>query len=69
MTTINLGNIGCEKQAKKLVEKLSGQTYMNFIVNFSAYAGNYPVSVSTEYEHVTKKQLRKMVLFVLALEL
>ena len=69
MITINLGNIGSKEQAEKIVKKLSGQTYYNFIVEYGICAGNYPVTVSTEHEGATKKEFRKMVLFVLACEL
>jgi hypothetical protein len=66
MTTIELGNIGSEEQAKKLISKLQGQTYMNFIVDYGVYAGNYPVIVSTERPETTEEELKDMVLFYLA---
>lgn len=68
MTTINLGNIGSKEQAEKLASKLNGKTYYNFFVGYSSMCGNYPVSVSTDHENATKKELRKMVLFYLACE-
>ena len=69
MTTIKLGTIGSEAQAVKIAEKLNGKTYMNFIVGYSPMYGNWPVSVSTERPDTTKKELRKLVCFVLASEL
>ena len=68
MTTIELGNIGSKEQVEKLIAKLSGKTYMNFIVGYSVDAGNYPVIISTESE-VTENELKDMVMFVLACEL
>jgi hypothetical protein len=69
MTTIELGNIGCKEQAEKLVSKLSGKTYMNFIVNYGICAGNYPVSISTERDETSEDELKNMVLFFMACEL
>jgi hypothetical protein len=68
MTTIELGNIGSEEQVKKLISKLQGQTYMNFIVDYGVYAGNYPVTVSTERPETTEEELKDMVLFYLVSE-
>jgi hypothetical protein len=69
MTTIELGNIGSKEQVEKLTLKLSGKTYMNFIVDYSISAGNYPVSISTERPETTEDELKDMVLFYLACEL
>ena len=69
MTTIELGNIGSKEQAEKLTAKLTGKTYMNFIVDYSICAGNYPVSVSTERPETTTDELKDMVLFFLSCEL
>lgn len=69
MTTIELGNIGSKEQVEKLIAKLSGKTYMNFIVSYSPAAGNYPVIISTERAETTESELKDMVLFYLALEL
>lgn len=66
MTTIELGNIGSRQQVEKLISKLSGQTYMNFIVDYAVMAGNYPVYISTERENTTEEELKNMVLFYLA---
>jgi hypothetical protein len=66
MTTIELGNIGTKEQAQKLISVLQGQTYMNFIVDYGVYAGNYPVTVSTERHETTEEELKDMVLFYLA---
>jgi hypothetical protein len=66
MTTIELGNIESLEQTNKIIEKLNGQTYMNFIVSYSVSAHNYPVSVSTENENVTEEELKDIVLFYLA---
>lgn len=66
MTTIELGNIGSKEQVEKLIFKLQGQTYMNFIVDYGVYAGNYPVTVSTERSETTEDELKDMVLFYLA---
>jgi len=68
MTTIEIGNIGSKEQALALVEKLSGKTYMNFIVEYGVYAGNYPVTVSTERPDTTEDELKSMFLFHLACE-
>ena len=69
MTTINLGNVGSKEQAEKIFIKLNGKSYMNFIVDFASCAENWPVTISTERMGTSKKELRKMVLFVLACEL
>jgi hypothetical protein len=69
MTTIELGNIGSKEQVEKLTLKLSGKTYMNFIVDYSIAAGNYPVCISTERPETTEDELKDMVLFYLACEL
>ena len=69
MIEIKLGNIGCEIQAEKIKAKLEGQTYMNFIVYSSRMQDIWPVSVATEHPTVTKKELRKMVMYILALSI
>lgn len=69
MITVELGNIGSEKQAKKISNKLEGKTYMNFLVYMAPDAGNWPVSICTENEKVTEKELMEMVVFVLASEI
>lgn len=69
MTTIELGNIGSKEQAEIVTLKLSGKTYMNFIVDYSVSAHNYPVSVSTERPDTTEDELKDMVLFYLACSL
>jgi hypothetical protein len=69
MTTIELGNIGSQEQVEKLILKLSGKTYMSFIVDYAVAVGNYPVSVSTERPYTTEGELKDMVLFYLACEL
>lgn len=69
MLTIELGNIGSEKQALRIREKLQGQTYMNFIVEYGIYAGNYPVRVLTNYEGATIEEFRDMLTFVMACEM
>ena len=66
MTTIELGNIGSKEQAEKLTAKLSGQTFMNFIVDYAVAAGNYPVTVSTERPNTSESELKDMVLFFMA---
>ena len=68
MTTIELGNIGSKEQVEKLILKLSGKTYMNFIVDYGIYAGNYPVTISTETPETTEDELKDMLLFYLACE-
>jgi hypothetical protein len=65
MTTIEIGNIGSEEKAKKIYNALNGKTYMNFIVDWGAMGGNYPVNVSTN-ESITEDELKQMVLFLLA---
>ena len=67
--TIELGNIGCEKQAKKLVEKLNGKTYYNFHVDYGIACNNYPVYVQTDYEGATEEEVKDMLMFVMACEL
>ena len=69
MTSISLGNIGCKTQAEKIKSKLQGQSWMNFEVIICSMQNNWPVTIATEDTSVTKKQLRRMVTFVLALEL
>ena len=69
MTTIELGNIGSKEQVEKLTLKLSGTTYMNFIVDYAISAVNYPVAISTERPETTEDELKDMVLFYLACEL
>lgn len=69
MTSINLGNIGCKTQAEKIKAKLQGQSWMNFEVIICSMQNNWPVTIATEDTSVTKKQLRRMVTFVLATEL
>ena len=69
MKTIELGNVGSKEQADKLVAKLSGKSYFNFMVEYGTFAGNYPVTVSTDYPTATKKAFRNMLMFVLASEL
>lgn len=69
MVTIELGNIGSKEQVEKLTLKLSGKTYMNFIVDYSIAAGNYPVTISTERTETTEDELKNMVLFYLACEI
>lgn len=69
MTAINLGNIGSKEQAEKIQSKLQGQSWMNFQVIICSMQNNWPVTVATEDTTVTKKQLRKMVMFILATEL
>jgi hypothetical protein len=69
MITIELGNIGSEKQALRIREKLEGKTYMEFIVEYGICAGNYPVTVSTNYEGATMDEFRNMLGFVMACEM
>lgn len=69
MTTIELGNIGSKEQVEKLILKLNGKTYMNFIVSYSISAGNYPVIISTDRPNTSEDELKNMVLWYLALEL
>ena len=69
MITIELGNIGSKEQAEKLVKKLSGKTYYNFIVEYGSCMGNYPVSVSTEYSGAIEEEVKNMLLFILACEI
>jgi hypothetical protein len=66
MTTIELGNIGCKNQVEKLILLLSDKTYMNFKVDYSIAAGNYPVTISTERPETTEEELKEMVLFYLS---
>jgi hypothetical protein len=68
MATIELANIGSKEQVEKLTLKLSGKTYMNFIVDYAIAAGNYPVIISTERPDTTEDELKDMVLFYLACE-
>jgi hypothetical protein len=69
MVTIELGNVHSKEQAQKIIEKLSGQTYYNFQVDYGVYAGNYPVTVSTDYPGATEEEVKNMLLFVMACEL
>ena len=67
--TIELGNVQSKEQAEKIVEKLNGKTYYGFSVDYGIIAGNYPVSVSTDYEGAIKSEVMEMLLFVMACEL
>ena len=69
MITINLGNVGTKEQAEKIANKLNGKTYYNFQVEYSSMMNNWPVMVSTDYEGAVKKEVRKMLMFVMACEL
>ena len=69
MTTIEIGYICSKEQAEKLTAKLTGKTYMNFIVDYAICAGYYPVSVSTERPETTEDELKDMVLYFLSCEL
>ena len=69
MTTIELGNVGSKEQAVKIADKLNGKTYYNFQVDYSAYMGNYPVMVSTDYPNAVEEDVIKMLLFLMACEL
>lgn len=69
MITIELGNIGSKEQAEKIAKKLNGKTYYNFQVEYGICAGNYPVSVSTDYEGAEENEVRGMLMFVMACEL
>ena len=68
--TIELGNIGNEEKAQKIRETLQGRSYYNFQVDFSACAGNWPVSVSTSYTHdgqaPEQAEVMGMIMFCLA---
>jgi len=65
MTTIELGNIGSKEQAEKIIKAVDGKTFMNFKVDYTAMMGNYPVSVSSDYDG-TEKEITEMLLFTLA---
>ena len=67
--TIELGNVGSKEQALRISEKLNGKTYYNFQVNYSAYMGNYPVSVTTFYKGAKVKEVTSMLMFLMACEL
>ena len=69
MITIELGNIGSKEQAEKIANKLNGKTYYNFQVEYGICAGNYPVSVSTDYEGAEENEVIEMLMFVMACEL
>lgn len=69
MVTIELGNIGSKEQAERIANKLNGKTYYNFKVEYAPCAGNYPVSVSTDYEGAEEEEVKEMLIFVMACEL
>lgn len=69
MISIELGNIGSKEQAEKIANKLNGKTYYNFQVEYGICAGNYPVSVSTDYEGAEENEVIEMLMFVMACEL
>lgn len=69
MTTFELGNVGSIEQVEKLTAMLSGKTYMNFIVDYSVAAGNYPVTISTERQDTSEEELKSMTLFYMACEI
>jgi hypothetical protein len=66
---ISLGNIGSEEQAKKIASKLQGQTYYDFQVHYSSCAGNYPVTVTTDYKGAKEEEVRQMLMFCMACEM
>jgi hypothetical protein len=70
MITIELGTSGSEKQAQKIHDVLHGRTYYNFQVNSWSDAGNWPVSVSTDYmrdgEAPEESEVMGMIMFCLA---
>ncbi len=69
MITIELGNVGSKEQAEKIAKKLNGKTYYNFQVEYSSCAGNYPISIGTDYEGAEEKKVKEMLMFVMACEL
>lgn len=69
MITIELGNIGSKEQAEKIAKKLNGKTYYNFKVEYGICTGNYPVSVSTDYEDAEENEVKEMLMFIMACEL
>lgn len=69
MIIIELGNIGNQQQAEKIKNKIEGKTYYNFIVDYAPAAGNYPVTVSTDYPNADESEAKDMLMFLLASEL
>jgi hypothetical protein len=68
MALIELGNLGSESQAEKVKNALQGKTYMNFKVQYSPDAGNYPTVVFTDYTD-NEDAVKDVVLFILACEI
>lgn len=69
MITIELGNIGSKEQAEKIQLALEGKSYYDFKVDYSPSAGNYPVSVSTDYPDAVESEVSSMIIFLLACSL
>ena len=66
MTTISLGNIGSKKQVEKIIAAIDGKTYMNFKVEYGIDVGNYPTTVSSDYNGCNESEIIEMLLFCLA---
>jgi len=67
ITTISLGNMPKEL-GQNLVEKLNGQTYMNFEILVCPIGGSYAVMAQSFYDG-TVDEILGMFLFVMATEL
>ena len=62
---IDLGNIGSKEQVEKIITAIDGKTYMNFKVEYGIDTGNYPTTVSSDY-NANKSKITEMLLFCLA---
>jgi len=66
---IQLGVLSDKSQAEKVVKIINGKTYYNFRAFYGVYAGNYPVTVFTEYPGANENEVKDMLLFLLACNL
>lgn len=69
MVIIEIGNVGSEEKAKKIEQFLTGRSFYDFKVNYACCVNNWPVSVSTNYPDAIEKEVRQMLLYILACSL
>lgn len=63
ITQVSIDGYFTKSAAEKLVEKLSGKTYMNFEISFSNECGNCTLIVETKRPKTSKKELKEMFIF------
>jgi ABC-type phosphate/phosphonate transport system substrate-binding protein len=52
-----------ENAAKKIKQTFTNATYMNFVIEYSNFANNCSITVSTDCPRTTKKELYDMFVF------